>query len=148
MQRGHADEGAGRNQVGDLVLGLWTPRRRAHRAWGAALGDRTAAARGREPIQRPSGARLHRRVAASLRAGPQRGWLLLSAILLVGSVSTTVFVVSEHMDPIDALYFTATTWPLAGYGDINLLEAPDWLKVYDIGLMAASAVLLPRSSPS
>ena len=46
------------------------------------------------------------------------------------------------MDPIDALYFTATTMATVGYGDINLLEAPDWLKVYDIGLMAASAVLL------
>lgn len=29
-----------------------------------------------------------------------------------------------------------------GYGDVNLLEAPDWLKLYDIGLMGVSAVLL------
>ena len=29
-----------------------------------------------------------------------------------------------------------------GYGDYNLLQAPDWLKLFDIGLMAVSAVLL------
>jgi Trk K+ transport system NAD-binding subunit len=40
------------------------------------------------------------------------------------------------------VYFTATTMATVGYGDVNLLHAPDWLKVYDIGLMAVSAVLL------
>ena len=40
------------------------------------------------------------------------------------------------------MYFTATTMATVGYGDVNLLEAPDWLKLFDIGLMAVSAVLL------
>jgi Trk K+ transport system NAD-binding subunit len=38
--------------------------------------------------------------------------------------------------------FPATTMATVGYGDINLIGAPGWLKVYDIGLMAISAVLL------
>jgi Trk K+ transport system NAD-binding subunit len=29
-----------------------------------------------------------------------------------------------------------------GYGDLNLADQPDWLKVYDIGLMGMSALLL------
>ena len=29
-----------------------------------------------------------------------------------------------------------------GYGDLSLATAPDWLKLYDVGLMAISAVLL------
>ena len=40
------------------------------------------------------------------------------------------------------MYFTATTMATVGYGDVNLLTAPDWLKLFDIGLMAVSAVLL------
>jgi voltage-gated potassium channel Kch len=38
--------------------------------------------------------------------------------------------------------FPATTMATVGYGDINLIGAPGWLKVYDVGLMAISAVLL------
>jgi Trk K+ transport system NAD-binding subunit len=53
-----------------------------------------------------------------------------------------VFAFSRHLDPIDSMYFTATTMATVGYGDVNLLDAPDWLKLFDILLMAVSAVLL------
>ena len=43
---------------------------------------------------------------------------------------------------LDSLYFTATTMATVGYGDSTCSSAPDWLKLYDIGLMAVSAVLL------
>ena len=90
---------------------------------------------------RPRSSRRQRTVAA-LRAIPGRVLAPVAAILLVGAVSTTVFVLSDHLGVLDSLYFTATTMATVGYGDINLASAPDWLKIYDIGLMAVSAVLL------
>ena len=47
-----------------------------------------------------------------------------------------MFVLADHLDFLDAVYFTATTMATVGYGDVNLLGAPDWLKLYDVGLMA------------
>jgi len=76
------------------------------------------------------------RVVAALRLIPGRVLALLAAILTVGATSTAVFVVSDQLPLLDAMYFTATTMATVGYGDINLLGAPDWLKIYDIGLMA------------
>ncbi len=81
-------------------------------------------------------------MVAALRSVPGRVFALVAAILTVGATSTAVFVVSDHLPLLDAMYFTATTMATVGYGDINLLGAPDWLKIYDIGLMAVSAVLL------
>jgi Trk K+ transport system NAD-binding subunit len=95
----------------------------------------------RRASSRPRYSRRQRAVAA-LRAIPARVLGLVTAILLVGGVSTSVFVLSDHLGLLDSLYFTATTMATVGYGDINLASAPDWLKVYDIGLMAVSAVLL------
>ena len=61
---------------------------------------------------------------------------------MVFTIGTSVFAISEHLDVVDSMYFTATTMATVGYGDVNLLTAPDWLKLFDIGLMAVSAVLL------
>lgn len=82
------------------------------------------------------------RAAQAVRSIPLRVVALISAIVVVGVVSATVFVLSDHLGALDAVYFTAATMATVGYGDINLAHAPDWLKVYDIGLMAVSAVLL------
>jgi Trk K+ transport system NAD-binding subunit len=95
----------------------------------------------RRAASRPRHSRRQRALAA-LRLIPGRVLALLVAILTVGATSTAVFVISDHLPLLDAMYFTATTMATVGYGDINLLDAPDWLKVYDIGLMAVSAVLL------
>jgi Trk K+ transport system NAD-binding subunit len=95
----------------------------------------------RPPKRRPRYSR-RQRAWAALRSIPLRVLALVGAILLVCGLSTAVFAVSDHLQLLDALYFTATTMATVGYGDINLAEAPDWLKLYDIGLMAVSAVLL------
>jgi Trk K+ transport system NAD-binding subunit len=95
----------------------------------------------RRAARRPRYTRRQRAIQ-SLRSIPLRVLALLGAILAVGGVSTTVFAVSDHLDLLDSVYFTATTMATVGYGDINLSGAPDWLKLYDIGLMAVSAVLL------
>src|SRR4051812_22079083 len=84
------------------------------------------------------------RARAALELVPRRAWLLLATIVAVFVTSTLVFGLSRHLDTLDALYFTATTMATVGYGDVNLLDAPDWLKVFDIGLMAVSAVELAR----
>jgi Trk K+ transport system NAD-binding subunit len=73
---------------------------------------------------------------------PGRAYVLLATIVIVFSIGTSVFAISQHLDVIDSMYFTATTMATVGYGDVNLLTAPDWLKLFDIGLMAVSAVLL------
>ena len=88
---------------------------------------------------RPSRAERARAAIASI---PGRAYALLATIIVVFSAGTSVFAISKHLDVIDSMYFTATTMATVGYGDVNLLAAPDWLKLFDIGLMAVSAVLL------
>jgi Trk K+ transport system NAD-binding subunit len=83
-----------------------------------------------------------RRNAARLATIPKRATLLLAAIVIVFTTSVAVFATSKHLGLVDAIYFTATTMATVGYGDVNLAHAPDWLKLYDVALMAASAVLL------
>jgi Trk K+ transport system NAD-binding subunit len=82
------------------------------------------------------------RTVAYLRTLPNRAWWLLATIVAVYTVGTLVFVASDHLNLIDGLYFTATTMATVGYGDVNLKHASAWLKLFDIGLMAVSAVLL------
>jgi Trk K+ transport system NAD-binding subunit len=95
----------------------------------------------REP-QRPKRSSRGDRARAALGAIPRRAYALVATILVVFSSGTTVFALSKHLDVVDSMYFTATTMATVGYGDVNLLTAPDWLKLFDIGLMAVSAVLL------
>jgi Trk K+ transport system NAD-binding subunit len=82
------------------------------------------------------------RLRAALETVPARAWILLATIVVVFWIGTSVFAFSRHLDAIDSMYFTATTMATVGYGDVNLLDAPDWLKLFDILLMAVSAVLL------
>lgn len=83
-----------------------------------------------------------RRALAATRAVPGRVLALLATITTVFWVSVAVFALSDHLSLINGMYFTATTMSTVGYGDVNLLIAPDWLKIYDIGLMAVSALLV------
>jgi hypothetical protein len=92
--------------------------------------------------QRPKRPSRSDRARAALAAIPRRAYTLLATILAVFSAGTTVFALSKHLDVVDSMYFTATTMATVGYGDVNLLSAPDWLKLFDLGLMAISAVLL------
>jgi Trk K+ transport system NAD-binding subunit len=97
--------------------------------------DRATAPEGPEPRRRP-------RVRSLLGLVPPRAWILLAVIGVAASASTAVFALGAHLRLVDAAYFTAATMATVGYGDINLSASADWLKVYDIGLMAVSAVLL------
>jgi Trk K+ transport system NAD-binding subunit len=92
--------------------------------------------------QRPRRASPSDRGRAALSTIPRRAYALIATILVVFSGGTAVFALSKHLDVVDSMYFTATTMATVGYGDVNLLTAPDWLKLFDIGLMAISAVLL------
>lgn len=125
------------------VLGLIDPDGAVAGARGA-LPSSVVAARGGSAAPAPRRPRhsLRARARAAARLVPRRAEWLAAAILVVFSVSVSVFALSRHLDLIDAMYFTATTMATVGYGDVNLAGAGDWLKLYDIGLMAVSAVLL------
>ena len=101
----------------------------------------TTSAAASAPVRRHRTSRV-KRARAAIREIPRRAWALLATIIAVATISTTVFALSKHLDAIDSLYFTVTTMATVGYGDVNLATAPDWLKLYDIGLMVVSAVLL------
>lgn len=75
---------------------------------------------------------------------PKRALWLLAVMFVVMLVSATIFNfgTSVKIDELDAIYFTVTTMATVGYGDVNLIGEPDWVKIYDIGLMALSAVLV------
>jgi Trk K+ transport system NAD-binding subunit len=95
----------------------------------------------RRAAARPRYSRRQRAVAA-VRAIPRRVLALLATVTCVFTASVAVFALSDHLSLINGMYFTATTMATVGYGDINLATAPDWLKVYDMGLMAVSALLV------
>ena len=107
----------------------------------SARGALPASVAQRAP-QRPQRASPTERARAAIATIPRRAYLLLATIVVVFSLGASVFAISQHLDVIDSMYFTATTMATVGYGDVNLLTAPDWLKLFDIGLMAISAVLL------
>jgi Trk K+ transport system NAD-binding subunit len=128
---------------GDMV-GLIDPAQAVLTARGllpATVSRHQMRAMGERDQGRPRPSR-RAQLQASLRVVPPRAFALLAVIAFVALLSATVFTVSDHLDFIDALYFTVTTMATVGYGDVNLIAAPDWLKVYDIGLMAVSAVLI------
>jgi Trk K+ transport system NAD-binding subunit len=91
--------------------------------------------------RRPRYSRRERAVAA-IRSIPTRVLALVATILMVFGASVAVFALSDHLSVINAMYFTATTMATVGYGDFNLSNGPSWLKLYDIGLMATSALLV------
>ena len=76
---------------------------------------RRARAHARRPRERRARGDARRAAAGLDPAGGDR---------LVVAISTAVFVLADHLDLLDAIYFTATTMATVGYGDINLLAAP------------------------
>ncbi len=63
-------------------------------------------------------------------------------VLLLCTISALVFGRFAGFSPVDAIYFTFTTVTTVGYGDLNLLTQPDFLKIYDVGLMLFGALSL------
>jgi Trk K+ transport system NAD-binding subunit len=126
-----------RDRLPKHVLGLVDRAQVVKSARGALPAS--VAQRAPQRARRPS---LTERGRAAMTTIPRRAYLLLATIVVVFTLSTSVFAISAHLDVVDSMYFTATTMATVGYGDVNLLAAPDWLKLFDIGLMAISAVLL------
>ena len=65
-------------------------------------------------------------------------------LLLVGIYATAI-VVFRHalgLSWIDATYFATTVVTTVGFGDINLLDAPAWVKLFGVGLMFAGVLLI------
>src|SRR4051812_2970282 len=67
-----------------------------------ALVDRASVGGGSAPQSRRAPRR--ERVRATLADLPKRAWLLLATIIAVFALSSLVFALSEHLDPIDSMY--------------------------------------------
>ena len=65
-------------------------------------------------------------------------------LLLVGIYAAAVVVFRTTLDLswIDAIYFTTTVVTTVGFGDITLIEAPAWVKLFGVGLMFAGVLLI------
>jgi voltage-gated potassium channel Kch len=62
----------------------------------------------------------------------------------VGIYATAIVVFRSTLGLswIDATYFATTVVTTVGFGDINLLEAPAWVKLFGVGLMFAGVLLI------
>lgn len=129
----------GPERSADLVLGLVDRRAPAVVGRGALPGRMGIDQAARAGRRRRS---VWARALGTLRAVPRRMVILVAVIATVFSTSVAVFALGEHLDLLDSVYFTATTMATVGYGDINLLDASDLLKIYDVGLMLVSALLI------
>lgn len=70
-------------------------------------------------------------------------FLLIPLILLViYAASIVVFRHSLGLDWVDSAYFTTSVVTTVGFGDINLQEAPTWVKLFGILLMFSGIVLV------
>jgi voltage-gated potassium channel Kch/multidrug transporter EmrE-like cation transporter len=75
---------------------------------------------------------------------PVRTEYLAIPLLLVGLYLAAIVVFRQTMQLswIDATYFATTVVTTVGFGDINLHQAPDWLKLFGVGLMFAGVLLI------
>jgi Trk K+ transport system NAD-binding subunit len=132
-----------RDELGEVVLGLVDPQSVVSSARGQLPSGMVMPEIGSRQPKAPTAPRrpMRQRLGARLSLFPARARMLLGAIALVAVTSAFVFGLGAHLRAIDAVYFTVTTMATVGYGDINLLHEPDWLKVYAICLMGTSVVL-------
>ena len=82
--------------------------------------------------------------AAAMPRRPIRTEFLAVPLLLAGLYVTAIaiFRVTLDLSWVDATYFATTVVTTVGFGDINLLEAPDWVKLFGVGLMFAGVLLI------
>jgi Trk K+ transport system NAD-binding subunit len=81
-------------------------------------------------------------VRAVLSAADVRLRLALLFLLLLGTVSTLVFMWAQGIGPIDALYYAVTAITTAGLADFDVANTPIGLKLFGIGLMIVGATTL------
>lgn len=68
--------------------------------------------------------------------------LILAVTVTIVATGVMVFHFSLDWSWVDSLYFVMTTVTTVGYGDMNLMNAPPYLKIFDIFLMLSGAALL------
>ena len=75
---------------------------------------------------------------------PIRTEFLAIPLLLLGIYATAIVVFRLTMDLswVDATYFATTVVTTVGFGDINLHQAPAWLKLFGVALMFAGVLLI------
>jgi Trk K+ transport system NAD-binding subunit len=86
--------------------------------------------------------RMRARFRGLLRLFDARLAALLGALAVVVAISAEVFHDAHDLSWLNALYFTVTTVTTTGYGDINLLDAPDGIKLYGMGLMLLGGLVV------
>lgn len=79
--------------------------------------------------------RIWKHASSALRAA----FLAFHLLVLVG---VTLFHFALNLKWLDALYFTITIMTTVGFGDIHLLEAPAWVKLFGILLMISGVAFL------
>lgn len=97
---------------------------------------------GERPMNPGFLARLGRRLVGFVADADRR---LLAAVGLTAGIawlSVLVFAQYKRLSLVDAIYFVVTTMATVGYGDINLLEDPPLLKLYGVGLILTSLVVV------
>jgi len=79
---------------------------------------------------------------------PIRAEFLLVPVLLLGmyAAAVLVFRLTLGLSWIDAVYFTTTVVTTVGFGDINLHQAPAWVKVFGVVLMFAGVLLIAMTA--
>ena len=65
---------------------------------------------------------------------------LLFLVIYVAAI--VVFHVTMDLSWVDAAYFATTVVTTVGFGDINLHEAPAWVKLFGVGLMFGGVLLI------
>jgi hypothetical protein len=69
----------------------------------------------------------------------------LAVPALLAGIYVAAIVVFKHtlgLSWIDAVYFATTVVTTVGFGDINLLQAPVWVKLFGVVLMFAGVLLI------
>ena len=75
---------------------------------------------------------------------PVRGEFVAIPLLLIGIYvgAIAVFRHTLNLTWVDATYFATTVVTTVGFGDINLHQAPDWVKLFGVVLMFAGVLLI------
>ncbi|HZO86887.1 MAG TPA: NAD-binding protein [Chthonomonadaceae bacterium] len=117
------------------LAGYLPPRDTAH-AGKSRLGAQLLALLHRPLFPASTLQRVWRRTPRVLRAA-------FLALLSLMMVSVFVFHAALPGSPrwIDCFYFVITMMTTVGFGDYNLSNAPDWLKLYGCGVMIAAVTL-------
>lgn len=66
---------------------------------------------------------------------PRELGILFLFVTILSVLCTGVFLLSMDLSPIDAFYFVVTSLTTTGYGDINVVNESNWLKLFTIGMM-------------